>query len=81
MSSDYHGGIAGEMADRRDYGEDDYDPWRDDPEAIRRAEEPPDWYLEQQAQRAYERHCRDEHGGGECDCPEAEPDYSEEAPF
>lgn len=62
-------------------GADDYDPWRDDPEARRRAEDPPDWYLEEEAKRAYERHCRDEHGGAGCDCPAAEPGYSEEAPF
>jgi hypothetical protein len=61
----------------------DVDDWwePDDAAEVARAEEPPDWYLEQQAQEAHERHCRDEHGGGECDCPPAEPEISEEAPF
>jgi hypothetical protein len=58
------------------YGDDpgdDYDPYLDDPEeyeaAQRAAEEPPDWYLEQQAEEQHERHCAEVHGGAQCDCP------------
>lgn len=56
---------------------DDYDPFRDDPAeveaAIRRAEEPPDWYLEELAEREHQRHLDEEHGGLLCDCPPYEP--------
>lgn len=70
-------------------GEDDYDPYLDEdgyddypepsesPEeyeaAQRQAEEPPDWYLEELAEREHELHCAEAHGGGECDCPPYEP--------
>jgi hypothetical protein len=46
-----------------------------------RAEDPPDWYLEQEAERQAARHRRDAHNGGECNCPAAEPEYDSEAPF
>lgn len=63
----------------------DVDDWGETPEeyaaAQARAEEPPDSYFEEESQEQAARHSRDTHGGGECDCPVAEPDYAEEAPF
>lgn len=50
----------------------DVDDWEspDEYEAAQlAAEEPPDWYLEEEAERQAQRHRDDEHGGGECDCP------------
>jgi hypothetical protein len=76
VSSDY-GHIAGEIADR---GGDDYDPYLDDPDHYREPDPPEDW-LEAEAERGAQRHRERDHGGGECDCPVAEPEYSEEAPF
>jgi hypothetical protein len=64
--------------------EDDWDD-RESPEecaaAQARAEEPPDWYLEREAEEGMLRHRRDVHGGGICNCPVAEPVYATEAPF
>lgn len=37
--------------------------------AQRRAEEPPEWYLEEEGRRRAERHRVEDHGGAECDCP------------
>ena len=48
---------------------DDYETPEERAAAERRAEEPPDWYLEQEAERYAEIHRRKDHGGGECDCP------------
>lgn len=55
----------------------DVDDWDESPQdyeaAQRAAEEPPDWYLEEEAERQHERHCAEVHGGGECVCPPYEP--------
>jgi len=66
----------------------DYEPDYDDIEspeeyaaAQARAEDPPDWYLEQEAERHHQIHRDQDPGGGECDCPVAEPEYATEAPF
>ena len=56
--------------------EDDWDDYESPEEyeaAQRAAEEPPDWYLEEEAERQHERHRAEVHGGGECDCPPYEP--------
>jgi len=50
-------------------------------EAQARAEDPPDWYLEEEAERHAKIHRDQDHAGGECTCPVAEPEYSEESPF
>jgi len=58
--------------DHGDGGDQDYGDWETPEEyeaAQLRAEEPPDWYLEEEGRRAYERHCRDEHFGEQCICP------------
>lgn len=57
------------MTDIDDYGESpaEYEA------AQRAAEEPPDWYLEEEAERQHQRHRDEEHGGGECTCPFYEP--------
>jgi hypothetical protein len=54
-----------------DYDDDpgDYESPEEYEAAQSRAEEPPDWYLEEEADRRHERHCAEMHGGGECDCP------------
>jgi hypothetical protein len=44
------------------------------------SDEPPEDYLEAEAERAAQRHRDKDHGGGECDCPAGEPEYGE-APF
>lgn len=50
----------------------DIDDWYESPEeyeaAQRRAEEPPEWYLEEEGKRQVQWHRDEEHGGGECDC-------------
>lgn len=48
--------------------------WNDSPEP------PQDWHDEQDA-RDRQRHRDQDHGGGECDCLPAEPQYTTEAPF
>lgn len=57
---------------------DDYDLYLDDPDSEARAEDPPEGYLEAEAERQLERHCDLVHGGGECDCPL--PDWPEFPP-
>lgn len=48
---------------------DDYYESPDDYEAAQRAaEEPPEWYLIEQAERDAAIHREQDHGGGECDC-------------
>lgn len=49
--------------------DDDYESPEEYEAAQRRAEEPPDWYLEEEAGEQLERHRRDEHDGLVCDCP------------
>lgn len=44
-------------------------------------DDPPDDYLEWEAEQHAQRHRDDEHGGRDCDCPTPEVEYSEEAPF
>jgi len=48
----------------------------------RRLEYPdsPDWYPEQEAERAAERHRKHAHGGKECDCPPVEAEFIDEVP-
>lgn len=53
--------------------DDDYESPEEYAAAQRRAEEPPDWYLEEQAEEQAERHRRDEHDGLVCDCPPSVP--------
>lgn len=67
--------IASDYADWSGFDDDgdDYESPEDYEAAQRRAEEPPDWYLEEEAERQHERHRAEEHGGGECDCPPYEP--------
>lgn len=43
--------------------------------------DPPEEYLMAEAERHAQIHRDKDHGGGECNCPVAEPEYSEEAPF
>ena len=43
--------------------------------------DPPEDYLEAEAELHDRIHRDQEHGGGECDCPAAEPEYTEEPPF
>lgn len=50
----------------------DIDDWEDSAEyeaRQRAAEEPPESYFIEQAERDHERHRAEEHRGGECDCP------------
>lgn len=47
----------------------DYESPEEYEAAQRRAEEPPDWYLEEEGRRHAQMHRDAEHGGGECDCP------------
>jgi hypothetical protein len=57
-------------ADQADWsGEDDYDPYLDDPDGYDDYPEPPGDYLESEAERQLERHRDQAHGGGECNCP------------
>jgi hypothetical protein len=55
----------------------DVDDWDESPEdyeaAQRRAEEPPDSYFEEEADRQHQRHLDEEHGGLACDCPPYKP--------
>jgi hypothetical protein len=62
----------------------------DDPEIIdpaeyaagqARAEDPPDSYLAEEAERHARAHRDADHGGGECSCPPAQAEISETAPF
>ena len=78
MSSNYYGAQAGEIADAGGWW-DDYSP-EEYEAAQRRAEDPPDWYLEQEAERHAQIHRDQEHGGGECDC-QADWPADAEAPF
>jgi hypothetical protein len=62
----------------------DVDDWSDpaaDAYLDAHADDPPDWYLEQEAERHARIHRDQDHAGGECDCPVAEPEYSEKSPF
>lgn len=43
--------------------------------------EPPEDWLEAEAERHAQIHRDQQHGGGDCTCPVAEPEYSEEPPF
>ena len=84
MSSDFYGAQAGEIADegaRPGWDDDDLETPEEIAAAEARAEEPPDWYLEEEAERHARIHRDQDHDGAECDCPVAEPEYSEEAPF
>lgn len=78
MSSNYYGAQAGEIADEAGWW-DDYDP-EEYAAAQLRAEDPPEEYLEREAERHANIHRDQDHGGGECDCPEGEP-WTGEAPF
>lgn len=73
-----------------DDGDDRYDEFKDDlamgriwPDGSYREPdgEPPQEYLEAEAERHYEIHCRQEHGGRECDCPVDTTVYCDEPPF
>jgi hypothetical protein len=93
MSSNYYGGIAGEIADDGDEAGRDY--WQEYKDGVAmgyinedgspREPREPDWEA-----LAYHEHIDREHGGAECNCPPAppiepaqpgDPDYAEEAPF
>ena len=50
---------------------DDDDPYLDDPDSEARAEDPPEGYLEAEAERQLERHCDLVHGGGDVELPPA----------
>ena len=67
MSSDYYGGIAGDLADDEHdgYGDDDGD-WRDYDDDYREPD-PEDAEIARSYAEHYE-HCERKHGGGECDC-------------
>lgn len=43
--------------------------------------EPPQDWLDEQDVRDQQRHRDQDHGGGACDCPPAEPQYTDTAPF
>jgi hypothetical protein len=72
MSSDYYGGIAGDMADAGDDGDDRYDEYKDGVamgyinEDGSQREPDESAYLEQKAEQD---HSDEVHGGGRCDCP------------
>lgn len=44
-------------------------------------EDPPADYLAEESERHAQQHRDDAHGGGECDCPEADVPVSDRAPF
>jgi hypothetical protein len=52
---------------------DDHESPQEYEEAQRQAEEPPDWYLEEEAERQHQRHLDEDHGGLVCDCPPYKP--------
>jgi hypothetical protein len=71
-----------------DWDEDGHQRYKDDlaqgyiyPDGTPRDPDPPDEYLEAEAERHAQIHRDQEHGGGECNCPVAEPVYGDEAPF
>ena len=72
MSSDYHGGIAGEIADEDydDYSQDD--DWYDDDD-YDRDPDPEDYEIARSYEELY-AHQEKAHGGHQCDCRPSAPE-------